>query len=83
VQSLIGVSSTLGPTAEQMRESAAVRGEVDAALAAHAAFMRDRVAPLQIELKAMGVPAIDLDAKPATTKSDGTEDEHGERREDD
>ncbi len=83
VQSLIGVSSTLGPTAEQMRESAAVRGEVDTALAAHAAFMRDRVAPLQIELKAMGVPTIDLDAKPATKKSDGTEDEHGERREDD
>jgi photosystem II stability/assembly factor-like uncharacterized protein len=83
VQSLIGVSSTLGPTAEQMRESAAVRVEIDAALAAHAAFVRDRVAPLQIDLKAIGVPAIDLDAKPAATKSDGTEDEHGESREDD
>jgi photosystem II stability/assembly factor-like uncharacterized protein len=83
VQSLIGVSSTLGPTAEQMRESAAVRAEVDAALAAHAGFMHDRVAPLQNDLKSAGVPAIDLDAKPAMTKSNGTEDEHGERREDD
>jgi hypothetical protein len=83
VQSLLGVSSALGPTAEQIRESAAVRAEVDAALAAHAAFMHDRVAPLQIELKAMGVAPIDLDAKPAATKSDGTEDEHGERREND
>jgi hypothetical protein len=60
-----------------------VRAEVDAALAAHATFVHDRVAPLQVDLKAMGVPAIDLDAKPAATKSDGTEDEHGERREDD
>jgi photosystem II stability/assembly factor-like uncharacterized protein len=83
VQSLIGVSSTLGPTAEQVRESAAVRAEVDAALAAHAAFVHDRVIPLQNDLKAIGIPMINLEAKPPATKSDGTEDEHGERREDD
>ncbi|MBD5605870.1 MAG: hypothetical protein IAI48_12400 [Candidatus Eremiobacteraeota bacterium] len=83
VQSLGNIASTLSPTAEQTRESAALRTEVDAALDAHARFMRDRVAPLQRLLVRSGLAPIDLEAKPAFVKPDPKDDEHGSRREDD
>jgi photosystem II stability/assembly factor-like uncharacterized protein len=83
VQSLLGISSTRSPTAEQTRESAAVRGEVDAVLRAHGAFLRERVGPLQTAFKRAGLRAIDLDAKPPSAKKDDGADEHASRREDD
>jgi photosystem II stability/assembly factor-like uncharacterized protein len=83
VQSLIGIASTLSPTGEQVRESGALRREIATALRAHAAFLHDRVAPLQNALKAAGLDPIDLAAKPVLSKPDDKADEHGERREDD
>jgi hypothetical protein len=83
IGSLLGIATTLSPTAEQERESAVVRREVDAALAAHAAFMRDRVAPLQVDLARAGLKPIDLSAKPPEQKKDEKADEHGSRREED
>jgi len=81
VQSLIAIASTLSPTDEQLRESDAVRREVDAALVAHATFMRERVAPLQRAFGVNGIAPIDFAAKPALPTHDDSADEHGERRE--
>jgi photosystem II stability/assembly factor-like uncharacterized protein len=83
LQSLLGIATTLSPTAEQERESGVVRGEVDAALAKYAAFLRDRVGPLQAEFVSAGLKPIDLTAKPPVEKKDEKADEHGARREDD
>jgi len=83
VQSLLGNATVLAPTAEQARESAALLSEIDAALAQHAAFMRDRVAPLQTALHDAGSAPLDLAAKPAKPKPGEKLDEHGERRGDD
>jgi len=81
VQSLVGIATTLSPTAEQTRESTALEREIDSALAAHDAFMRNRVRPLQAALTTAGVPAIDLAARPAKPDPNAPEDEHGDRRE--
>ncbi len=81
VQSLLGIASALSPTAEQTRESGVLEREIDRALAAHEAFMRDRVRPLQTALAAAGVSSIDLAARPPKADSNVPQDEHGERRE--
>jgi photosystem II stability/assembly factor-like uncharacterized protein len=84
VQSLIGIDSELSPTAEQLRESAAVRAEANALLARHSAFMRDRVVPLEGRLTALGVAPLDLAAKPIKpAKPNDLEDEHASKRGDD
>ena len=83
VQSLLDVAHTLSPTAEEERESGVVRREIDAALAAHATFLRKDVAPLQAALVKAGLRPVDLTAKPPETKKDDGADEHGTRREDD
>jgi hypothetical protein len=84
LQSLIGIDSELSPTAEQLRESAAVRAEASALLARHAAFMRDRVVPLEGRLTALGVAPLDLGAKPVKpAKPNDLEDEHASKRGDD
>ncbi|GAC1310772.1 MAG: hypothetical protein NVSMB19_25100 [Vulcanimicrobiaceae bacterium] len=83
VQSLLAGASILAPTAEQRRESGVVLAEIDAELARHAAFMRDRVAPLQTALREAGIAPLDLAAKPVKPKAGEKQDEHGERRGDD
>lgn len=81
VQSLLGIASTLSPTAEQTRESGVLGREIDRALGAYDAFMRDRVRPLQTALAAVGVSSIDLFARPSKADSNAPQDEHGNRRE--
>ncbi len=84
IQSLIGIASTLAPTAEQVRESAVVRHDADLLLARHAAFLRDRIAPLERRLASLGLAPLDLAARPVKpAKHDDLEDEHGTRRGDD
>ena len=81
VQSLISIATTLSPTAEQERESAAVRAEADRLLATHDAFDRNTLAPLQSRLTASGLTPLDLSARPVKpAKKDDLEDEHGERK---
>ena len=80
VQSLLASASTLAPTAEEHRESVALLREIDDELERHAAFMRDRVAPLQAALRDAGIGPLDLAAKPAKPKAGERQDEHGARR---
>jgi hypothetical protein len=72
----------LSPTEAQLRESAAVRAELEPELTRHAAFMRERIAPLQAELGAAGQKPIDLQATPPPLKEGDHVDEHGSRSED-
>jgi photosystem II stability/assembly factor-like uncharacterized protein len=82
VQSLIGIATLLSPTEPQVRESAALRAELEPELTRHAAFMRERIAPLQAELTSAGQKPVDLQATPPPVKAGDHVDEHGSRSED-
>ncbi len=79
VLTLMNVTSTLSPTAEQTRESAAILAEVDVALAAHERLMSERIAPLQTALANAKLVPLDLDARPAAPTPGERRDEHGSR----
>ena len=79
VLSLMNVTSTLSPTAEQTRESAALLRDVDVVLAAHERLLRERIAPLQTALAAAKLTPLDLAARPAPPAPGERRDEHGSR----
>jgi photosystem II stability/assembly factor-like uncharacterized protein len=81
VQSLLEVQTVLSPTPEEERESAVVRREIGAALAANAAFVGGPVTALQAALRAAGLDPLDLHAAPVEPKDEQLPDEHGARRE--
>lgn len=76
---LLDVTSTLSPTAEQTRTAGEIVRELDVALASHERFMHERIAPLQAALQAAKLAPLDLDARPAKPPSGERRDEHGSR----
>ena len=80
IQSLLNNASLHVPTAEESREMTALLAEIDVQLARHAAFVRDRILPLQTALRDAGLAPIDLAAEPPKPKVDEIRDEHAARR---
>ena len=80
IQSLLNNASPHVPTAEESREMTALLAEIHVQLARHAAFVRDRILPLQTALRNAGLAPIDLAAEPPKPKADERRDEHAARR---
>ncbi len=77
---LLGIVTSLSPTAEQAREGTSLETEIDRALAVNAAFMRNRVVTLQAALKAAGLAPLDLAGRPSKPDPNVPHDEHGSRQ---
>ena len=81
VLTFLGDLSPGVPTAAQVAEGDALRRETAAALARYRAFVDRDVRALNVALRAAGVAAVDLAAKPAPAKPDPDADEHARRAE--